>query len=137
MGMLMTVKADAQRTDGACSAMEVTFPPDTGPPLHIHRAEAELNFVLEGSMRFRCDDQELEAGSGGFVYLPRGHAHTFKTGLDGARMFAVTLPGGLDRLYALVGEPATGAVLPTAEPNIAGWLEHAGQFGIEITGPPL
>src|ERR1017187_2901787 len=67
MGMLMTVKASADETGNTCSAMEVTFPPNVGPPMHIHRREAELNYVLKGAMKFRCGDDELDCGAGGFV----------------------------------------------------------------------
>jgi quercetin dioxygenase-like cupin family protein len=137
MGMLMTVKASADETDQDCSVMEVTFPPGVGPPLHVHHREAELNYVLRGSMTFRCGDEELRCGAGGFVYLPKGVAHAFKSGPDGATMLAVALPGGIERLYEAVGEPAVEPVLPSSPPDIPGWLEHAGSFGVEVVGPPL
>jgi quercetin dioxygenase-like cupin family protein len=137
MGMLMTVKASADETGDACSAMEVTFPPNVGPPMHIHRREAELNYVLRGAMKFRCGDDELDCEAGGFVFLPKDMPHAFKSGPDGATMLAIALPGGIEGLYEKVGEVASEPVLPTAPPDIPGWLEHAASFGVEVTGPPL
>jgi len=137
MGMLMTVKASAEETGNTCSAMEVTFPPNVGPPMHIHRREAELNYVLKGSMKFRCGDDELDCEAGGFVFLPKDMPHAFKSGPEGATMLAIALPGGIEGLYEKVGEVASRPVLPTAPPNIPGWLEHAASFGVEVTGPPL
>jgi len=137
MGMLMTVKASADETGGICSAMEVTFPPNVGPPMHIHRREAELNYVLRGAMKFRCGEDELDCEVGGFVFLPKDMPHAFKSGPDGATMLAIALPGGIEGLYEKVGEVASEPVLPTAPPNIPGWLEHAASFGVEVTGPPL
>jgi quercetin dioxygenase-like cupin family protein len=137
MGMLMTVKASADETGDACSAMEMTFPPNVGPPMHIHRREAELNYVLRGAMKFRCGDDELDCEAGGFVFLPKDMPHAFKSGPDGATMLAIALPGGIEGLYEKVGEVASEPVLPTAPPDIPGWLEHAASFGVEVTGPPL
>jgi quercetin dioxygenase-like cupin family protein len=137
MGMLMTIKASGGETGGTCSVMEVTFPPNVGPPLHVHHREAELNYVLRGTMRFRCGEEELECGAGGFVYLPKDVAHSFRSGAEGATMLAVALPGGIEGLYERVGEPAAEPVLPSAPPNIPGWIEHAASFGVEIIGPPL
>jgi quercetin dioxygenase-like cupin family protein len=137
MGMLMTVKASGRQTGNACSVMEVTFPPSVGPPVHVHHREAEINYVLQGTMRFLCGDDELDCGEGGFVYLPKDVPHAFRSGPEGASMLAVALPGGLEGLYEQVGEEAAEPVLPSAPPNIAGWLEHAASFGVEVVGPPI
>jgi hypothetical protein len=37
------VIADAEQTDGVCSVIETGGEPDVGPPLHIHRDEAEAS----------------------------------------------------------------------------------------------
>lgn len=137
MGMLMTVKAGDADTDSLFSVIEVQLPAGAAPPLHIHHREAELNYLLEGAMRFQCGDEVQDAVAGTFVYVPRGVAHAFKAGPDGARMLALTSPGGIEHLYEVVGEPAAARVLPDAPPNIPGWLENAAQFGIEVIGPPL
>jgi quercetin dioxygenase-like cupin family protein len=137
MGMLMTVKASSAETGGACSVMEATFPPDAAPPLHIHHRETELNFVVEGSMRFQCGESVYECGPGDMVFLPSGVPHSFRAGHQGARMIGVTNPGGLDELYTRAGEPAQENRLPDAPPNVQKWLTLAPEFGIEVMGPPI
>jgi quercetin dioxygenase-like cupin family protein len=137
MGMLMTVKASGEQTGDTCSVMEVTFPPNVGPPMHVHRREAELNYVVRGTMKFRCGDEELDCRAGGFVYLPTDVPHAFRSGAEGATMLAVAFPGGIEGLYERVGTVAEEPVLPTTPPDIPGWLEHAASFGVEVTGPPL
>jgi hypothetical protein len=119
------------------SAVEVLLPPEIATPVHIHHREAEINYVLDGSMRFRCGDEELEAAPGAFIYLPRGVPHAFRSGSDGAKMLGLTMPGGLERLYGLVGREAEARRLPTDPPNVMGWIEHASDFGIEIVAPPI
>jgi quercetin dioxygenase-like cupin family protein len=137
MGMLMTVKAGDRDTDSLFSVIEVQLPAGAAPPLHIHHREAELNYLLDGEMRFQCGDAVQHARAGTFVYIPRGVAHAFKAGDAGARMLALTSPAGIEHLYETVGEPAQERVLPNTPPNIPGWLENAARFGIEVIGPPL
>jgi mannose-6-phosphate isomerase-like protein (cupin superfamily) len=98
MGMLMTVKASADETGDACFGYGGDLPLNVGPPMHIHRREAELNYVLRGAMKFRCGDDELDCEAGGFVFLPKEMPHAFKSGPDGATMLAIALPGGIEGL---------------------------------------
>ena len=137
MGMLMTVKARASETNGEFSAMEVRLPAGAAPPLHVHHHEAEINYVIEGRIRFQCGEQIHDCGPGDFIYLPRHTPHSFRAGPDGARMLAVVAPAGIDELYAQVGEPATELRLPSTPPNVARWLELAPAFGLEVVGPPV
>ena len=132
----MTVKADAESTESQLSALEVQLPPGVATPVHIHHREAEINYVLAGSMRFRCGDRELEAGRGAFIYLPMGVPHAFRSGDQGATMLALTMPSGIERLYELVGREAEERRLPDDPPEVPGWLQHAPEFGIEVVAPP-
>jgi quercetin dioxygenase-like cupin family protein len=136
MGQLMTIKLRKSDTAGELGAMETLLPPNVAVPSHIHHRESEVNFVLEGWMRFTLDGQVFECGPGGLVYLPSGHAHRFETGPDGARMLAIALPGGLEALYERVGVPASERRLPTIPADVAGWMALAPEFGIEVLGPP-
>ena len=46
-------------------------------PLHIHHADDEAWYVLEGTLRFRLGDQEFEAGPGSSVMAPKGTPHSY------------------------------------------------------------
>src|SRR5881396_3594640 len=52
-------------------------PPRLIAPLHLHRSDDEAWYVLEGVLRVRVgnDDVELQDGSG--VLVPRGTPHTY------------------------------------------------------------
>jgi mannose-6-phosphate isomerase-like protein (cupin superfamily) len=54
-----------------------TDPPRYIAPLHVHHSDDEAWYVLEGTLRFRLDDDEVEAQAGGAVVAPRGVAHTY------------------------------------------------------------
>jgi mannose-6-phosphate isomerase-like protein (cupin superfamily) len=70
-------------------------PPGYGVPLHVHAAEDELFYVLEGEITLDSAEGPTTAGPGTFVHLPRGVAHGFRNaGAQPARMLVVTTPGG-------------------------------------------
>ena len=50
-------------------------------PLHVHHADDEAWYVIEGALRFRLGDGELVAGAGTTVLIPcRGPAHVRERG---------------------------------------------------------
>jgi mannose-6-phosphate isomerase-like protein (cupin superfamily) len=46
-------------------------------PPHIHHRDDEAWYVLDGALRFRLGDDEIEASAGSGVLGPRGLPHTF------------------------------------------------------------
>jgi mannose-6-phosphate isomerase-like protein (cupin superfamily) len=46
-------------------------------PLHVHHADDEAWYVLEGALRFRLGDEELEATAGTGVLAPKGTPHAY------------------------------------------------------------
>jgi len=63
-------------------------------PLHVHHADDEAWYVLEGVLRFRIGDEEFEAGPGGAVLAPKGIAHSYGNARRGqiARYLLVMTP---------------------------------------------
>jgi hypothetical protein len=71
----------------------------SGPSyLHIHRSDDEAWHVLEGSLRFRFADGEVEAPAGTTVFVPAGLAHTYRE-TEPSR-YLIFLTPRLDRLIA-------------------------------------
>jgi mannose-6-phosphate isomerase-like protein (cupin superfamily) len=52
-------------------------PPRLIAPLHVHHRDDEAWYVLEGALRFRLGEREVEAPAGSAVFAPRGTPHTF------------------------------------------------------------
>lgn len=92
LGTLITIKATGETTGGAFSLLEQLAPPGFGPPLHVHRREDETFFGLEGSVRFRCGEQELLVQGGGYVFLPKGIPHAFRIEIGTFALTSVWLP---------------------------------------------
>ncbi len=67
------VKASADTTGGAFTIIEEIAPLDT--PLHVHKDEDEVWYVLEGEHVIQIGDDEFHAGFGDTVFGPRGVPH--------------------------------------------------------------
>jgi mannose-6-phosphate isomerase-like protein (cupin superfamily) len=136
-GALMTMKASGARTAQRFSMLDQRVPPHYAVPRHIHHAEDEAWYVLEGEAIFYCGEQVFSAGPGAWVFLPRGVPHAFRVGPAGGRMLTMSAPAGFAGYVAAAGEPAPSRSLPPGgEMDIARLTSIGTQYGIEIVGPP-
>jgi quercetin dioxygenase-like cupin family protein len=74
---VVRVVASAGATDESFSIVEVTEPPGTSAPLHVHHGEAEAFYILEGSIELTCGEQTVTASLGDFVYAPKDVPHKY------------------------------------------------------------
>ncbi|HEX6807977.1 MAG TPA: cupin domain-containing protein [Gemmatimonadaceae bacterium] len=71
----------------------------SGPAkMHVHYADDEAWHVLEGVLRFRFRDRQIDVEAGRTVFVPAGVPHTYEA-LD-ARYLVILTP----RLVALIAE---------------------------------
>jgi mannose-6-phosphate isomerase-like protein (cupin superfamily) len=129
-GDLYSFLATSQETNFNFNAFDFFVPEGGGPPPHIHNYEHEAFFVEEGQVSFFLGN---EAGAqdippeekqeeflleglpeGTFIFGPRLRPHGFAnpdsdeavSGTNnGARIFSLTTPGGLDLLFEFAGIP--------------------------------
>lgn len=140
MGSLFEMKLRGEETGGALGLAEVTQPPGVATPLHVHAREAEVFYVLAGTLLYEAGGERHELSAGSTMYLPSGVPHRFRiTGDTPARILAMVFPGGLLDLYADVGVPALTRSIPALpDPDEFGrWAVAAPKFGLEVLGPPL
>jgi len=133
----MTVKAGAEQTGGALTVLEHALPAGFAAPPHIHHHDDEPWYVVEGRVRFFCGDQVLEAEPGAFIFLPKDLPHSFRVDQAGpARMLLVGVPGGIERYFTEVGEPALERKLPPppGPPDMERLKTIGSKYGIEFPG---
>jgi mannose-6-phosphate isomerase-like protein (cupin superfamily) len=135
----MTIKATAKTTRGQYGLVEALVPPGNAPPLHIHHAEDEIFWILEGNLTYRCGDETFPAAPGSYVHLPRGVPHTFVVeGDSNARYLVLYAPGGAEGYFVEAGRPAEGDGLPPRGPwDIELMARVSAKFQMEIVGPPM
>ena len=111
-GMLAEVKASAADTAGQYTLVEITAPPGLEAPLHVHYAEDEGFYVLDGSVTIVVGDEFVELTAGQHAFGPRDIPHRFTVGPHGARMIWVLTPGGFENLVEDVSVPAETQTVP-------------------------
>ncbi len=137
---LYTAKAVGDDTNGAFSLFEVTAPPQSGPPPHIHHREDESYYVLEGEFEFLDNGRSLVVGAGSFVHLPKGRLHMHKNwGNTPAKALVYFTPAGLEDFFEEAGVAVTEATSlpPPPDPaTIERIVEIAQKYGVEVPPPP-
>ena len=99
------IKAPSELSGGAFTVVEARLPPGaSGPPMHLHRSHDESLYVVEGTLTLLTTGHEVELGAGGYVFLPRGTAHTATNRGDVPVRYLAIASGGLDRFALELGE---------------------------------
>jgi quercetin dioxygenase-like cupin family protein len=76
-------------------------PPAPGPPIHIHKAEDELNYILDGDFKFTLRETTVAAPKGSFVFVPKGTPHTVaNAGPREATLLVILTPPGFEQYWA-------------------------------------
>jgi mannose-6-phosphate isomerase-like protein (cupin superfamily) len=122
---LAVIKATAADTGGRMTIVEVTEPPGSEAPLHVHYREDESFWILEGDVTIEVGDTRIEAHAGDFVFGPCSIPHRYTVGSSGCRMLFITTPGGFDNLVREMSVPAASRTLPPPSDEEPDWEQVA------------
>jgi len=135
-GGSFVIKATADQTGGKFAAVEFLGPKGFGSPIHIHSDDDEFFVVLEGEVRFRLGDEDVDVGPRSFVYGPSGVAHGFTMNSDTARVLLFFGPAGVEGFFREAA--AYIETLPAGEPPDPRKMgEIAARYGQQNIGPPM
>lgn len=124
----ITIKADAEDTDGAFTVIETITPPGAGPPPHMHQREDESFYIVEGEFEFHIGKDTAKVKAGSFVMSPRNIPHSFRNvGADPGKLLIVCQPAGFEKF---VEEFAT--IPPDQPPDLAKMASIGRKYGIEF-----
>ena len=70
LGMLEIVKISGADTNGEYGLLEITVRAGEGSPWHVHPAEDEWFYVLEGEFTVYVGDRRLSLPAGSFAFGP-------------------------------------------------------------------
>jgi quercetin dioxygenase-like cupin family protein len=108
---LITFLAIGEDTEGRFALLRVHGIPRAEPP-HVHTREDELILVLSGEVTVVAGEEELHAGPGESVTIPRGLAHSLSAGAGEATFLLQFSPAGFERYFHELSEPAQYLGLP-------------------------
>src|SRR5918998_1353174 len=77
LGDNQRVLLTGEDTEGKYALIENNDPPGVGIPLHLHRNEDEVFYVVDGQVEFQVGSEILRASAGATVHLPRNTPHAF------------------------------------------------------------
>jgi quercetin dioxygenase-like cupin family protein len=128
-GEEITVLAPGGRT-GSYEIFRHAGPEGSGPPPHSHPWD-EAFYVIDGEIIFGVnDDQDLVAGSGTLVHVPRESMHWFRFGAGGGVMISMTSRAGASEFFTQVDRE----VSPT-NPDLGALIGIATAHGLNIPMP--
>ena len=111
-------------------AWHATFPPGTFVPPHIHPAQDEFIYMLEGRFDLMLDGQEIMAGPGDLIRMPKGLPHgIFNKSADTVKCLFWVAP--TRRLYDLFW-----AIHAMPDQNPAAVVALATQHEVDFLLPP-
>ena len=137
LGNRFTVKATGDQTQGRFALLEQVAS-GAPPPMHIHEADDEAFYVLEGSVELYAGTDAVRADAGSFCLVPAGVPHSFvSTSPEPARLLLVVSPAGFEQFFAEIEQrfPEAGGI-PSPEVAAPALGELAGKYGLAIVGPP-
>jgi mannose-6-phosphate isomerase-like protein (cupin superfamily) len=98
-------------------------PPRYIAPLHVHHSDDEAWYVLEGTLRFRLGDDEVEAPAGGAAVARAGTPHTYWNPRPEPARYLLAMTPRIHRLIAGLHEPGADmeAVFRAHDSTLIGW----------------
>lgn len=133
LGEPTVIKVSGRETSGHYAIAEVTSTPDGFVPLHVHNAEDEAFFIVEGTVDFTVGDRTFTAGPGSFVFGPRGVPHAYKVKTERARILMMFSPAGFEGFIRETSVPLDGPPAPDG-PDLEALVKTAARYGAEILG---
>jgi mannose-6-phosphate isomerase-like protein (cupin superfamily) len=73
-------------------------PPRYIAPLHIHHDDDEAWYVLDGTLRVRSGEDEVDVPAGGAVLVPRGTPHTYGNPQADPARYLLIMTARIERL---------------------------------------
>lgn len=135
LGSTYTTKAAAEATGGAYWLAEEEFWGET-TPLHAHTTADEAFLVLTGRAAVWLDGEEVEAGPGAFLLVPRGRPHALRRLSDEpVRMLTLVSPPGMESFFAAVVDQGEEALLADPARLVALADEHGTRILGDHPGP--
>lgn len=111
----LAFKVDPAETAGGLFIIEHrNLMPATGPALHLHLAQDEWFYVMEGEVVFQVGDQRVQLRTGESVLAPRRIPHTFSAVGSPAHMLIAYTPAGKMQQY-FIDSSAHPALSTTAD----------------------
>ena len=118
----------SEQSNGQLSIVEISAPPQSGPPLRIHPREDQTLYIVEGEFEIQCGDQRFTVTTGAITCLPRNIPHTYRNaGNASGTLLEMNSPAGFEQFYEAVNR-----LSPEESSDMQKISEIAKQFDLEL-----
>jgi len=92
---ILDLKVSGSDTNGGLAIFEQTsLSQGKGTPLHLHHAQDEIFYVLEGSYYFQVGDEKFKLAKGDSIFMPRKVPHAWTQASETGKMTVIFQPAG-------------------------------------------
>lgn len=129
---ILDIKVSGSDTEGDLAIFEQTsLSQGKGTPLHVHNAQDEIFYVIDGSYKFQIGDDLYDLTIGDSIFLPRQVPHGWTQASEKGKMTVIVQPAGkLENFFvtmaALDHEPSQQEISKIFSDN-----------DMQVVGPPL
>ncbi|WP_242916696.1 cupin domain-containing protein [Pontibacter liquoris] len=129
---VLDVKVSGKDNNGALAIFEQTsLSPKRGTPLHLHHAQDEIFYVLEGAYQFQVGPDKHQLKTGDSIFLPRKVPHAWTQLSQSGKMTVIVQPAGkLENFFVTMANL-------TEEPSQERIAQIFADNDMEVVGPPL
>ena len=135
-GTVWDVVLGAEQTGGHIALLDQRGRHGDATPMHLHPHEAEIFYVVDGTVRAFHGGTSVDLPAGSAIYLPAGQEHGLGVVSEQARVVTITTPGSFSRFVRAAGVPFEGDVPAQWEFDVPRLARIAAEHDIEVTGPP-
>ncbi len=131
-GLRLDTKVSSEETTGDLYIIQHTDEAKGGPPRHVHHAQDEWFYVLEGEYRIVIGEEEFALRPGDSILAPRSIPHVWAHVSEGeGRLIIAFQPAG--EMESFLGALAEMGSTPTPKAMAPLFASH----GMTMLGPPL
>jgi quercetin dioxygenase-like cupin family protein len=102
--------AVAEQTNGAFAVGEFSGAEGPWTVPHVHQHTEESFYVLDGAFTFTLGTEEVQAGPGSFIAVPRGTRHELRAAPGGGRLLTMWVPGGTEAMFVELSRMPPGSL---------------------------
>jgi quercetin dioxygenase-like cupin family protein len=102
--------AVAEQTGGAFALGEFSGGEGPWTVPHVHQHTEESFYVLDGAFTFTLGTEEVQAGPGAFIHVPRGTRHELHAAPGGGRLLTLWVPGGTEAMFVELSQMPPGSL---------------------------